>query len=92
MSTTIRIRGRDKALLDRLQARLLLKTGKRVALDVVLGRMLEVAAQHEDEVIADRPLKLSPADRRRILALPRDFGVETSPDTIDDELYGKRSA
>ncbi|MBW3583661.1 MAG: hypothetical protein KY455_11235 [Euryarchaeota archaeon] len=89
LSTTVRIRPEDKARLDRLQARYLLKTGKRLALDAVLHRMIEVASRHEDEVILSDPGRpLTVAEKRRILSLPYDFGVETTPQTIDEELYG----
>lgn len=89
MSTTVRIRSEDKARLDRLQAQYLLKHGRRVPLDVVLKRMLEVAARHEDEVLAgEGGPSLTQAQKRKVLALPRDSGIATSSHTIDDELYG----
>lgn len=85
----MRIRPEDKARLDRLQARYLLKRGKRLPLDAILQRMLRVAARHEDEVLEDdAPPRLSAKQRERLLALPYDFGMATDPDTIDEEIYG----
>ena len=91
MSTTVRIRPEDKARLDRLQAKYQLKRGKRVALDVLLGRMLEVAARHEDEVLeAYGAPPLTEEQKRRLFSIAIDTGRETAEETIDEELYGAR--
>lgn len=90
MSTTVRIRPEDKARLDRLQAQIVLKTGRRLALDAILHRAIQIAAKHEEEMLLDdRPVRLTAAEKRKILELPWDFGDTYGHETIDDEIYGR---
>lgn len=88
MATTVRLRDEDKALLNTLQARYTLATGKRIALEELLSRILELAEQHEDELILkDDPPKLTPEEIAAFHSGISDWGVETREEDIDRIIY-----
>lgn len=93
MPTTVRIQDEDKAILDALQARYLLATGKRISLDELLHRLVELAQEHADAIILedDAPV-LSAREVRAFLAGSTDWGIETSEEDIDKFLYGGEDA
>lgn len=88
-ATTVRIRRADKEALDALQARYRLETGGRISLEDLLGRILELAEGHEDELwLKDEAPKLTPAEIKRFLSGTSDWGVVTREEDIDGILYG----
>ncbi|MHB8584861.1 MAG: hypothetical protein ACYDDF_03365 [Thermoplasmatota archaeon] len=87
-----RAQDEDKRFLDELQAKILLRTGRRISLDELLHRLVELAEEHEDEIILeDQSPRLTEAEIRAFLK-PVDFGVETSEEDIDRILYGGNDA
>ncbi|HUR68007.1 MAG TPA: hypothetical protein VM370_02090 [Candidatus Thermoplasmatota archaeon] len=93
MATTVRIQDEDKAILDALQARYLLATGQRISLDDLLHRVVELAQEHEDEIVLDDEAPtLTQKEIKAFLAGASDWGVTTSEDEIDDILYGGKDA
>lgn len=90
MPTTVRVRDEDKRALDRLQATITLREGSRVSLDEVLHRLVLLGEARADELLRDEAPKLTKDQKAFLLALPADFGVRTSEETIDEELYGWR--
>jgi len=93
MSTTVRIGREYKKKLDRLQARLFIKTGKRISLQRLLELAVSLSIESEEELIGSisNDLQLSEDEVKEILASPRDWGVVTSEEEIDRELYGERT-
>ncbi len=88
MSTTVRVRDDDKRVLDELQAKIRLRSGERVPLEEVVHRLVKVARDHEDDVVGeDRGPDLTEDEIEEIMGLSWDFGIDTSHETIDDELY-----
>lgn len=89
MPTTVRLRDEDKAALDALQARYTLATGERISLSDLLGLIVGLAEEHEDEIILeDRAPELSDEEIAAYLDASTDWGVETSEEMIDEVLYG----
>lgn len=89
MATTVRVRDEDKTALDALQAKMTLATGKRVPLDEVVSRLVELAEAHEDELLlVDEAPPLTPTEIRAFLAGTSDWGSATNEDDIDRVLYG----
>lgn len=89
MATTVRVQDEDKAILDALQARYLLSTGERIALDELVHRIVELAEAHEDEIILDdKPPRLSAKEVAAFIGGASDWRVKTSEDDIDRILYG----
>lgn len=89
MPTTVRVKDEDKQVIDRLQARYLLATGKRISIERLISLILETAQQHEDEIIQeDEPPRLTEEETEAFLAAPSDWGVVTRDEDIDDVLYG----
>lgn len=89
MPTTVRVRDEDKAALDALQARYTLATGDRISLEELVGRIVALAEEHEDElVLDDEAPALSPEEIEAFHAGISDWGVETSEEMIDEILYG----
>jgi hypothetical protein len=84
--------GEGKRLLDTLQARLLLATGKKVSQRELLDALVRLSAEREDELvnfIAGVKLPLPPEEVKKLFTLPTDWGVETKEEEIDTYLYGQ---
>lgn len=91
MATTVRVQDDDKAFLDELQARYLLATGKRISLDELIHKMVELVEARVDELILeDRPPKLTEQEVEAFVSGATDWGVRTSEEDIDRVLYGGR--
>lgn len=92
MATTVRVRDEDKAILNTLQARYTLATGQRIALEELLSRILELAEQHEDELILrDEAPKLTPHEIAAFHAGTSSWGGETREEDIDRIVYDDES-
>jgi hypothetical protein len=94
MSTSVKISEGGKRILDTLQAKLLLVSGKKVSQQELLDMIMNLSAEKEEEFIkllAGVKLPLDPKDIEVLMNIPTDWGVETSEEEIDDYLYGKRS-
>jgi hypothetical protein len=93
MATTVRVQDEDKGVLDTLQARYLLATGQRISLDELLHRVIELAEEHEDEIILeDVPPRLTRREVEAFIDRVGDSGVTTHERDIDRILYGGRDA
>ncbi|MFQ6077394.1 MAG: hypothetical protein ACE5Z5_14910 [Candidatus Bathyarchaeia archaeon] len=93
MSTSVKMSREGKRVLDTLQARLLLATGKKIPQQELLDTLVKLSAEREDELvnfIAGIKLPLPPEEVERLMTLPRDWGVETREGEIDTYLYGQK--
>lgn len=91
MATTVKLSGPAKERLDRLQAKLQLRYGRRFSLQDILERAIELGEEREEDLLAallGLHLPLPEAARERIRRLPTDWGVETREEDIDETLYG----
>ncbi len=94
MAASVKLSKRAKRILDTLQIEAAQKTGRRVSKHKLLELVLIEAKRRKDELISkisERPrMPLSEEEIKKILSLPRDWGVVTSEEEIDKYLYGKK--
>lgn len=89
MATTVRIQDGDKAVLDALQARYVLATGRRISLDDLLHRIVQLAEEHADSIVLeDEAPRLTAEEVKAFRRGASDWGVVTREDDIDRVLYG----
>lgn len=86
-STSVKMRKEDKARLDRLQARIVQRTGQKVTQEELLSRLTRLA-EEEFERIADEPVEVTDEQVEALMALPFDMGIVTREEDIDRILYG----
>ena len=89
----MKISGEGKRLLDTLQARLVIATGKKVSQQELLDTLVRLSAEREDELfglITGVRLPLPPEEVEKLMEIPTDWGVETRDEEIDMHLYGRR--
>jgi len=93
MSTSVKISGEGKSLLDRLQARLVIATGRKVSQQELLEILVRLSSEREDELIsymAGVKLPLPPGEFEKLMKLRTNWGVETREEEIDIYLYGRK--
>ena len=86
MSTSVKMTEADKRKLDALQADLTRRRGVKVTQETLLRELVRMGQENIDKLAPE--WKLSPAARRRLMALPMSFGRPSREETIDEELYG----
>lgn len=94
MSTSVKMSGESKRLLDILQARLLIATGKKISQQELLDTLMKFSTEREDEffgLITGVRLPLPPEEIQALMETPADWGVETREEEIDTHLYGGKS-
>lgn len=89
--TTVRISDDASRKLDQLQARLRLKTGRRVTKQSIIEGLVERALEEEEPVILLKApnYPLPKQIQKMILEAPFDWGLETREEDIDRILYGE---
>jgi hypothetical protein len=95
MSSSVKISGESKRLIDTLQARLVIATGKRISQQELLDALVRLSTEREDELfglIAGVRLPLPTEEVEKLMKIPTDWGVETREEEIDTILYGLKSA
>ena len=95
MSASVKISLEGKRLLDILQARLVIATGKKVSQQELIEASVRLSAEREDELLrlmAGVRIPLPPDEVERLMTTPTDWGVETCEEEIDTSLYGRREA
>lgn len=93
VSTTVKISKDYKERLDRLQASLLLATGKKIPLQELLEMLVQLGVDQEttlQERVTGESNAIKPERSSKILKMPSDWGVETSEKTIDKIIYGDK--
>lgn len=93
VATVVKLSKQGKDRLDRLQARLLHRYGRKVTKQETLEALLDLAGGREEELVARLVgirYPIPDSDWRRILDRIEDWGVETSPEDVDRVLYGAR--
>lgn len=90
MTTTVRIPRKASRKLDRIAARILLQTGRKVSKQDLLDLILEVGL--DEEALLARVVEINlplPDDVwQRVLGKSTDWGVPTREEDIDRILYG----
>ena len=93
MSTSVKMSEEGKRILDNLQARLLLATGKKISQRELLDTLVKLSAEREDELftfITGVKLPLPPEEVEKLMMFPTDWGVETKEEELDIYLYGRK--
>ena len=87
VATSVKMRESDKARLDRLQAKLVGLTGKKMPQDVLLARLVTLG---EADLDALAGLEAKPRKEAvlTLFQLPVRTGIRTSEEEIDPALYG----
>jgi len=94
MSTSVKISEEGKRLFDKLQARFVIATGKKVSQQELLDTLVRLSTEWEDELfglITGVRLPLPPEEIEELMKKPTDWGVETREEEIDIHLYGRKS-
>ena len=89
-TTTVKISDRANRKLDALQARVRLRTGKRVTKQSILEDLVERALNRDEPPMLLRAPRypIAPKLRRLLRTYPKDWGVATAEEEIDAVLYG----
>ena len=90
MTTTIKIDDKTKSRFDKLKARILLETGKKLTQQEILELLLEHAEEGEEALILKLSgIKFPPSeeDRKKFQLLQHDFGFDTSKVDQDKIIY-----
>lgn len=91
MATSVKMDDDTKSRLERLQAEIRLKTGKRVTQQAILARLVERAIESKGELVdsfRDERVPVPETDRDTFHEGMVSSGVKTSEEDIDDVLYG----
>ena len=91
MATSVKMDDDTKSRLERLQAEIRLKTGKRVTQQEILARLVEYAIESKADLIdsfREKRVPLAESDREQFRDGMVSSGVSTSEEDIDDVLYG----
>ncbi len=92
MPTTVKIDPEFKKEIDKLQAKVTMKTGEKITQQELLVRILQFVIRNEEEFFRNFIFDWQPlpdADWEKIKASISDFGKITKESTIDTELYGE---
>ncbi len=91
MATSVKIRESTKIDLERLQAEILLETNKKYSQQDLLDILIKFGQDNLNDLMERTTTKsISDDDINDIESLSSSWGVETSPDMIDDIIYGER--
>jgi hypothetical protein len=92
MTTTVKIDPEFKKEIEKLQAKLTLKTGEKITQQELLVRMIKFVLQNEKEFLQNYSFDwtpLSDTEWEEIKTHITDIGKKTTETTIDTELYGE---
>lgn len=91
MATSVKMDDETKSRLERLQAEIRLKTGKRVTQQDILARLVENAIETKDDLVdsfREERVPVSESEREAFHEGMVSSGVTTTEEDIDDVLYG----
>lgn len=91
MVTSVKMDDDTKSHLERLQAEIRLKTGKRVTQQEILARLIERAIDSKPELLdsfRQERVPVSESQRERFHEGTASSGTTTMEDDIDEILYG----
>jgi len=91
MATSVKMDDDTKSRLERLQAEIRLKTGKRVTQQEVLARLVERAIESKADLVdsfREERVPVPEEDREAFHDGMVSSGVTTTEEDVDDVLYG----
>jgi hypothetical protein len=90
MSTSVKTSEQARQLLDDLRAKIVLTTGRKRSRKDILETIVKFSSEREEELIRRLARVRFPFSRKELRALmrfPRDLGVATNEEEIDEILY-----
>lgn len=90
----MKISEESKRLLEKMQAKLFLATGRKVSQQELIDNLVKFTSEREDELngpFTGVKLPLSPKDIENLMGLPKDWGIKTREREIDTILHGLKS-
>ena len=88
MSISVKIKNSTKSELERLQAEILLKTNKKYSQQDLIDILVNFGKEHIEELLEVKSNKIiSEADFEDIKSLTSSWGIETTPESIDELVY-----
>ena len=93
MATTVKLDPEAKRRLEKLQAMITVKSGKKLTQQELLDLLIKDGLQRSDEFAEEASgpgLPMADSRYEKLLSLASDWGVETSWEDIDEVLYGKK--
>jgi len=92
MATTVKVSEETNEKLDRLQAKVLLRTGRKLSKQEILERLIRLGLADETLVVRSPPKIRYPipdkAWKKLLQRVVSDWGVVTREEDIDRILYG----
>ncbi|MCW4050812.1 MAG: hypothetical protein NWE89_13860 [Candidatus Bathyarchaeota archaeon] len=85
---TVKMSDEAKKILEKLQAKITLKTGEKISQQQLLDEIIRLSERNEDQLfrqITSPPL--GEEEINKLLRTPMDWGVETVEEEIDIALY-----
>jgi len=89
MSTSIKVREKDKKEFGRLQSELTLRFGEKITQQELFSRIIELVEHSKESFLNVCILPLSEEKIEKIRGLQSDWSVVTSEKEIDEILYEK---
>jgi len=93
MSTSVKIGEKDKEKLEKLQALVTLKAGRKLTQQEILSSLIREAYAKSGEFVekmSNAGTTISDEEYEKISSIIEDWGVETSWEEIDQILYGAK--
>jgi hypothetical protein len=90
MTSTIKVDDQLKRRFDQQQAKILLETGKKVSQQELMEHLLNQVESNEEDFLKDIQkiqLPFPTHNRKRMLGLQFDLGVDTSKEDEDKVIY-----
>ncbi len=84
MASSIKIKDETKTELDKLQAQLIIRIGKKISQQDLIELLVKKGSRNIDELIEFKPLDPSIIDE--ILSASSKSKIQTTPDMLDDLL------
>ncbi len=91
MTTSVKMDDNTKSRLERLQAEIRLKTGRKVTQQMILARLVENAIESKADLVdsfREERVPLSRIERETFHEGMVSSGTTTTEEDIDDVLYG----
>ncbi|GKZ12646.1 hypothetical protein [Haladaptatus sp. T7] len=91
MATSVKMDDDTKSRLERLQAEIRLKTGRKVTQQEILARLVENAIESKTDLVdsfREKRVPISQTERETFHGGMVSSGTTTSEEDIDDVLYG----
>jgi len=91
MPTTVKIDPEYKKEIDKLQAKVIMKTGEKITQQELLARILQFIIRNEEDFFKNFIFDWKPLPDKeweKMKAYITDFGKVTKESTIDTEIYG----